>query len=159
MSSKRRGFKYWFSVWWPVTAGIALIALESTEFMGSDHTRGPLRWLFQAIFGPIGDARWDDIHHLIRKSGHFLGYGGLGLAWLRALWMSLPPYRLFLASGLALAGTALVASWDEWHQTSLPNRTGSPWDVLLDCCGALSMLLATFIYLRLRRPLLLHDRD
>jgi VanZ family protein len=73
--------------------------------------------------------------------------------------MSVPRYRFFFAAELALAGTALVASWDEWHQTSLPNRTGSPWDVLLDCSGALFMLWASFMYLRLRRPSLLHDRN
>jgi len=159
MSNSRRGLRFWIGAWWPVAAGIAVIALESTKYLGADQTSHPLRVLFEALFGPVGDPRWETIHHYIRKSGHFLGYGGLGLAWLRALWMSLPPYRFFLASGLALAGTALVASWDEWHQTLLPNRTGSPWDVLLDCCGALVMLSAAFMYLRLRRPSLLHDRN
>jgi VanZ family protein len=159
MSNSRRGLKFWIGAWWPVAAGIAIIAVESTKYLGADRTSHPLRVLFEALFGPVGDVRWETIHHYIRKSGHFLGYGGLGLAWLRAVWMSLPPYRFFLASGLALAGTALVASWDEWHQTLLPNRTGSPWDVLLDCCGASVMLSAAFMYLRLRRPSLLHDRN
>jgi VanZ family protein len=159
MSNSRRGLRFWIGAWWPVAAGIAIIAVESTKYLGADRTSHPLRVLFEALFGPVADPRWETIHHYIRKSGHFLGYGGLGLAWLRALWMSLPGYRFFLASGLALAGTALVASWDEWHQTFLPNRTGSPWDVLLDCCGALVMLSAAFMYLRLRRPSLLHDRN
>jgi VanZ family protein len=159
MSNIRRGLRFWIGAWWPVAAGIAIIAVESTKYLGADRTSHPLRVLFEALFGPVADPRWETIHHYIRKSGHFLGYGGLGLAWLRALWMSLPGYRFFLASGLALAGTALVASWDEWHQTFLPNRTGSPWDVLLDCCGALVMLSAAFMYLRLRRPSLLHDRN
>ncbi|MGO9794571.1 MAG: VanZ family protein [Terracidiphilus sp.] len=142
-----------------MAAGIAIIVMESTKYFGADQTSHPLRVLFEALFGPISDPRWETIHHYIRKSGHFLGYGGLGLAWLRALWMSLPRSRFFMAAELALAGTALVASWDEWHQTFLPNRTGSPWDVLLDCCGALFMLSAAFMYLRLRRPNLLHDRN
>jgi VanZ family protein len=38
-----------------------------------------------------------------------------------------------------------VASLDEWHQSFLPNRTSSPWDVLLDCSGALAMLLIAYI--------------
>jgi VanZ family protein len=37
---------------------------------------------------------------------------------------------------LALAGTALVASSDELHQTFLPNRTGSVRDVMIDGAGA-----------------------
>ena len=60
--------------------------------------------------------------------------------------MSLPGSRFLVDSLLGLAGTALVASWDEWHQTFLPNRTGSPWDVLLDCCGALAMQLIVYVF-------------
>ncbi|MGA3080563.1 MAG: VanZ family protein, partial [Terracidiphilus sp.] len=139
--------------WLPVAVSIGIIALESTKYFGADHTDGPLRWLWEAIFGPIGNARWNVIHHLIRKSGHFVGYGLVGLAWLRAWWMTLPRSRFFEDAFLALLGTALVASADEWHQTFLPNRTGTPWDVLLDCCGAITVLLAVCLYLRLFRPM------
>ena len=115
-----RGPRFWVSAWWPVAAGIAIIALESTKYFGADRTSHPLRVLFEAIFGPIADPRWATIHHYIRKSGHFLGYGTLGLTWLRAWWMSLPRYRFLFDAELALAATALVASLDEWHQTFLP---------------------------------------
>ena len=155
MSSKRRGFWFWFSAWLPVAVGIAVITVESTPAFGSDRTSGPLRWLVQLFIGTIGDAAWDLLHYLIRKSGHFLGYGALGLVWLRAWRMTLPDARFLSRAGLALLGTALVASWDEWHQTFLPNRTGSPWDVLLDCCGALVMLLIVYVFLRVYRPRLL----
>jgi VanZ family protein len=137
--------------------GIAVIAVESTKYFGADRTSHPLRVLFQALFGPVGDARWQVIHHYIRKSGHFLGYGGLGLIWLRAWRMSLPRLQLLPGAVLALASTALVAGWDEWHQTFLPNRTGTPWDVLLDCCGALFMQWIAYLYLRSRRRGLLDD--
>ena len=152
MMSDHRGLRYWLSAWIPVVLGIAVIALESTEFMGADHTSGPLRWLFQAIFGPISSARWEIAHGLIRKSGHFLGYGAIGLAWLRAWWMTLPHSRFLQDAVLALLGTALMASADEYHQNFLPNRTGSPWDVLLDCCGAIVLQLAVYFFMRLFRP-------
>jgi VanZ family protein len=74
------------------------------------------------------------------------------LAWLRAWWMTLPRSSFLPDAFLALLGTALVASCDEWHQSFLPNRTGSPWDVLLDCCGAIALQLAVYIYMRLMRP-------
>ncbi len=157
MSSSRRGLSFWASAWWPVVVGIAVIAVESTKYFGADRTSHPLRVLFQALFGPVGDARWQVIHHYIRKSGHFLGYGGLGLIWLRAWRMSLPRLQLLPGAVLALASTALVAGWDEWHQTFLPNRTGTPWDVLLDCCGALFMQWIAYLYLRSRRRGLLDD--
>jgi VanZ family protein len=152
MSSRRRGLKYWISAWLPVAVGIGVILLESTEFMGSDQTSRPLRLLFEGIFGPVADARWELLHHFIRKSGHFLGYGFIGLAWLRAWWMTLPNSRFIHDALLALLGTALVASADEFHQTVLPNRTGTPWDVLLDCCGAITLQVVVYIFMRIFRP-------
>jgi VanZ family protein len=132
--------------------GICIIAIESTPEFGADHTSGPLRWLYQAIFGPVSDARWALIHLLVRKSGHFIGYGLLGLAWLRAWWMTLPRSMFLVDAVLALLGTAMTASADEFHQSFLPNRTGSPWDVLLDCGGALAMQLLVYVLMRMLRP-------
>jgi len=143
---------YWIGAWLPVLIGIGVIALESTPWFGADHTSRPLRMLFQAIFGSVSDARWDVIHHYIRKTGHFTGYGFIGLAWLRAWWMTLPRARFFSDAGLALLGTGLLATWDEWHQSLLPNRTSSPFDVLIDCTGAICLCLVTYIFVRLFRP-------
>ena len=148
MSNKPRGVGFWISAWWPVAVGIAVIAMESTMYFGADHTSGPLRWLFQALFGPVSDARWDIIHHYARKSGHFVGYGALGVLWLRAWRMSLPSTSFLVDSLLGVAGTALVATFDEWHQTFLPNRTGTAWDVLLDSIGASVMIGCVYLYLR-----------
>ena len=152
MSNSQRGLGYWLRVWLPVAVGVAVIALESTEFMGADHTSGPLRWLWQSLFGAISDDSWEDVHHLIRKSGHFVGYGFIGLAWLRAWWMTMPQSRFFTDTFLGLLGTAMVASCDELHQSYLPNRTGTPWDVLLDSFGALTLQLAVYVYMRTLRP-------
>ena len=69
MSSSRRGLGFWVSAWWPVAVGVAVIAVESTKYFGADRTSHPLRVLFEALFGPVGDARWQLIHHYIRKSG------------------------------------------------------------------------------------------
>ena len=131
---------------------MGIIMLESTRAFGADHTSYPLRWLWEAIFGAISNARWEIIHFLIRKSGHFLGYGFIGVAWLRAWWMTLPHSHFLEDAFLALMGTALVASLDELHQSYLPNRQGSPWDVLLDCCGAIALQLVVYAWLRLFRP-------
>jgi VanZ family protein len=140
------------SAWFPVAIGIGVIALESTELLGSKHTSGPLRWLWEALFGPVANAHWEVIHHLVRKCGHFFGYGFIGVAWLRAWWMTLPRSHFLPDAALALLGTSLVASLDEWHQSYLPNRTGSVWDVLLDCSGAIALQLVVYIYLRMRQP-------
>ena len=155
----RRSLTLWLSAWLPVAVGIIVIAFESTELMGSENTSHPLRWLFEHLFGPVSPARWDLIHHLIRKSGHFVGYGLVGLTWLRAWWMSLPHSRFLHDAFLALLGTALVASADEWHQTFLPDRTGSLWDVLLDCSGAIVLQLVVYLFMRIFRPKRLAHTD
>jgi len=152
MSSNRSDLKFWLSAWLPVAVGMGVIALESTKFFGADHTSGPLRWLYQAIFGPVANAHWAVIHHFIRKAGHFFGYGAIGLAWLRAWWMSLPRSGFLEDAFLALLGTSLVASLDELHQSYLPNRTGSPLDVLLDCCGAITLQLAVYLFMCQMKP-------
>jgi VanZ family protein len=140
------------SAWVPVFLAIVVIAIESTEFLGADHTSGPLRQLYESLFGHVSDFRWEIIHHYIRKSGHFTGYGLMGLAWLRAWWMTLPRSHFLPDSALAVLGTALVASCDEWHQTFLPNRTGTPWDVLLDCTGAITLQLIVYVFMRTFKP-------
>ena len=118
------------------------MALESTPAFGSDRTSGPLRWLVQLVFGQLNDPTWEIVHHLIRKTGHFVGYGVLGWVWLRAWRMTFPGARFLSHAGLALLGTALVASWDEWHQY-LPAQ---PHRLSMGCAAGL---------LRRRR----HDRN
>lgn len=130
---------------------MCVIAIESTPDLGADHTSRPLRWIWEHIFGHVSNARWALLHHDIRKTGHFLGYGTMGLLWLRAWWMTLPKAAFLLDAALALLGTAAVASLDEYHQSLLPNRTGIPSDVLLDCSGAVVLLLLYF-FLRAFRP-------
>jgi len=152
MSNEGRTTKFWISVWWPVALSAAVVAMSSSAAFGSNYTSGPLRWLWQSLFGPVPVARWDVIHFYIRKSGHFTGYGLIGLAWLRAWWMTLPHSWFLQDAVLAVLGSAVMASCDEYHQTFLPNRTGSPRDVLLDCCGALTMLLLVYIFMRIFRP-------
>jgi VanZ family protein len=151
-SRPRRGLAWWIYVWGPVVLAIAVICIESTEMMGADRTSGPLRAIYQFFFGHVPGRRWEMIHNYIRKSGHFIGYGLVGLSWLRAWWFTIPQSRFLQDSLLAMAGTALVAAADEYHQSFLPNRTSSAWDVLLDCCGALTMQLIVYTFMRLVRP-------
>jgi VanZ family protein len=150
MSNSVRGARYWIGVWWPVAFTTVVIALESTQWFGSDNTNGPLRSLYQALFGHVGDARWEVIHHYIRKCGHLIGYGLVGLSWLRAWRKTLPNHSSRNHAVLAMIATALVASADEFHQSFLPNRTSSPWDVLIDCSGALAMMLLAYAVTSMR---------
>ena len=62
-----------------------------------------------------------------RKIVHMSEYGLLFLLWLRAL-----GWRAPLA---AAAITVAYAATDEWHQTAVAGRHGSPVDVLIDATG------------------------
>jgi VanZ family protein len=137
------------STWWPVVLMLAVIARESTSMFSSDRTSPIFRAIYQALAGPVSDAQWPSILHIIRKSGHFLGYGTLGLTWLRA-WMRMWVTWLIHRSAavfrgycvlMAMSCTAFVASLDELHQSFLPDRTGVPSDVVLDCTGAAALML------------------
>jgi VanZ family protein len=150
-----------FVHWIPALIGIAIILVESTAMMSAENTSRWLLPLWIRLFGPITPERWAIVHHLIRKSGHFAGYGLVSLgffnAWrvtLERRWPAWPPdswLRLRNAAALALLCTLLLASWDEWHQSFLPGRTSSARDVLLDFCGALAAHLVVLMMVRLRR--------
>lgn len=132
--------------------GVAVIATESTAYFGADRTSIPLRWLYEHLVGPVSSRDWGEIHHYIRKTGHFTGYGLIGVAWLHAWWMTFTRWSFFHCSWMAIAFTALIAASDEMHQSFLPNRTGMFSDVLLDCCGALVLQIFAWLMLRLFQP-------
>jgi VanZ family protein len=134
-----------FLAWLPALIGVLCIACESTEVFSAVNTSGPLRLLWQSIFGAVSNAHWEELHHIIRKTGHFLGYGTLSLlfyhAWRRTA--EILHRRTFRIENViyALACTLVIASSDEFHQTFLPHRTGRPQDVLLDMIGACTLQL------------------
>jgi VanZ family protein len=134
---------------------VLVIATESTAYFGSDHTSGPLRRLCEWLLGRrIHQAAWEQVHFLIRKCGHFTGYGILSAAWFRAFWITLREGAGSFGvrgtvHGLAMAGTLLVASADEFHQGFLPNRTSSFRDVMIDCAGGLVAQLLIWCIMRL----------
>jgi VanZ family protein len=69
-----------------------------------------------------------------RKTVHFTFYGTVG-------WTALQAARAVGAEDHEAVRTALlvafaIASFDELRQSGYANRSGSPWDVLLDLTGA-----------------------
>jgi len=138
-------------VWIAATLWMGLIALESTKYFGALQTSRILFPIFHFLFG----ITWEQFrpwHFIIRKTGHFVGYFMLSLSQFRA-WkatLRLPQATAWTArwAGIAFLVSVVVASLDEWHQTYLPNRTGSVRDVVLDSTGVLAAQIMIFLYWR-----------
>src|SRR6266702_553230 len=158
-SFAERGWRWWFRVWAPVVIAIAVICVESTGTFSAENTSSWLRPIAERLFGAMQDSTWDSFHHVLRKTGHFVGYGTVGFTFLRA-WlhtlgqrgrMSLLSWRLE-SSVLAIFSTAIIASGDEFHQSFLASRTGTPVDVLLDTTGACTLCFLVWLICWSRQP-------
>jgi VanZ family protein len=140
-----------------VAAGLwlALIAVESTGQLSAQHTSSWLGMLFHSIFGPVPRATILFWNHILRKTGHVFGYGMLSFLLFRAWRTTLHPAPLlawtFPWARAAFLATVLVATLDEWHQTTIPSRTGSFDDALLDTSAAVAVQL--WLWYRLRNQM------
>ena len=136
-----------FLYWLPALAWTALIFLFSTAQFSTEQTGHLLRPLLEWLFGPIPQQGFEFLHFLVRKATHLAVYAALSALWFRARrgprsgWQ--PGWAL-----LALLVSMLVALGDEFHQSFIPARTGTPWDVLLDSFGALAAQAAVARFAR-----------
>ena len=140
--------------WWPATVWIGLITFESTDYLSAQNTSSILYNLLTRLFGEINLYDFLYWHHYLRKAGHVFGYAMLGLLLLRGFWMTLANRRQWIRflPVFAWLGTALVATMDEWHQSYIPSRTGTPWDVALDSAAGLAALALAYVALRRKVP-------
>jgi VanZ family protein len=164
----------------PVIVMIGLIAIESSDLFSAAHTGGWIKALLRALGVPF--ANLDRVNHLIRKTGHCLGFGMLSFLIFRAFrgtyrffaqgyegWVSsrVAPngggnvfpmlWQPYWASG-AMLGTLFVAALDEMHQMTLPSRTGTWWDVLLDTSAACVVQIMIYAADRAKAERILRSR-
>ncbi len=136
--------------WIAALLWMVLIAIESTDWLSSEHTSRFLYPLLHFLIG-LNLARFEVWHHYIRKCGHFVGYFTLSFflfrAWRATLRLPWAPRWALRWAAIAFSMSALVASLDEWHQTFIPSRTGAIRDVVLDSCAALTAQVLIFLYL------------
>ena len=149
-TSSQRGLIL-LSAWLPAIFCMAMIGVSSSDNFSSDHTSHFLRPLLQSIFGAFNDVVWARLLYGIRKIGHFFAYGFVSLIFFRAARMTFRIRRnrsavtaTLRAASVALVMTLMLCGLDEFHQSFLPERTGSPFDVLLDMCGAITCHLIVF---------------
>ncbi len=150
LSNRRRVL---LSAWIPAGICVVLIAISSSDTFSSENTSSVFRPYFQDLFGPIATRVWAKLLYDIRKLGHFFAYGFVSVVFFRAWRMTFRLSRAYSAvtaslraAAVALLSTLVLCSSDEFHQSFLPKRTGSPFDVLLDMCGAITCLLILFTF-------------
>jgi VanZ family protein len=137
--------------WIAAILWLIVIAIESSSYLSSHNTSRILYPLLHFLFG-MNHARFEHWHFYIRKGGHVFGYGLLSFLFFRAWRETLPAANnakwTLRWSAIAVLGTALVASLDEWHQSFIPSRTGTPRDVLLDTCAGIGVQILVFLWTR-----------
>ena len=113
-----------------------VIFTASTDLMSAEHTSrfiGPfLRWLVPEISAATILA----VQLFARKLAHITEYAILAALLLRAL-RPAPEMAMTRAAGTAFIVAAGCAALDEFHQSFVVSRTGSPVDVLIDVGGVL----------------------
>ena len=99
--------------------------------------------LLHFLFPSAPEATIAAYHGYIRKLAHFAVYFVLGVLAMRSF-----QHRGRLPGVLiAIVIVATVAALDETNQSFEPTRTGSAWDVLLDCLGgAVGAAVATIFF-------------
>ena len=123
---------------------MAVIFGMSTKAGAPNNTSriiGPIvRWLVP----DISDEALGRIVFGVRKTSHVTEYAVLALLCWRARRQPargvVRPWR-WPDAAFAFAVAVVFAASDEWHQSFVPKRQGSGWDVLLDSCGAVLGLL------------------
>ncbi len=135
--------------WIAAILWLILIAIESTAMLSADNTSRILYPLLHFLFS-MDWERFEIWHFYIRKTGHVVGYGILSVLLFRAWRATLPAMSDVKWTPrwatIAILGTALVASLDEWHQSFIPSRTGRWQDVVLDTCAGIAAQTIVFLW-------------
>jgi VanZ family protein len=134
--------------WVAAILWLIVIAIESTSYLSAHNTSRFLYPILHYLFG-LDWERFEIWHFYIRKGGHVFGYGLLSILLFRAWRETLPTtsgakWSLRWAN-IAVLGTAVVASLDEWHQSFIPSRTGRWQDVVLDTCAGIGAQILVFL--------------
>jgi VanZ family protein len=137
--------------WIAAILWLIVIAIESSALLSAHNTGRILYPVLHFLFG-LDRERFAVWHFYLRKSGHVIGYGTLSILLFRAWRATLPapnhPRWTMRWANIAILGTSLVASLDEWHQSFIPSRTGTVRDVVLDTCAGIAAQVLVLLWIR-----------
>ena len=138
---------------WALAIGWNLaVLLASFGGLSSVHTGSIIVAILHVVAPSLDASTVGTIHFAIRKLAHLTEYGVLGALYAHA--QRPPGQAVFLLrwSAVAVSICAATAILDEWHQSFVPSRTGSPRDVALDIFGAIVFQLVWAVLRWRSRP-------
>jgi len=105
---------------------MAVIFLASADADSGDRSGGILRFLLTLTGLDLEPESFAHLQWVARKGAHMTAYAILyGLSW-----------RASGERSRSLGICLVYAISDEWHQSFVSGRVGTPWDVLIDMLGA-----------------------
>lgn len=132
--------------WVPLVVWAAVIFATSCTHITRDTLVSSMEHMLPEPLGSHFSRFWDHSWFFFVKGYHVAEYTLLTLVcWWVLQIRTTPSYRP-LAWSMALS--FVYAASDEWHQTFVPKRGGTPRDVLIDLCGIL--IAGSFIILQTR---------
>lgn len=136
-ASAQPGARGWIARWWPALLWAALISSFSTGTFTDEKTGAVIIPILHWLLPKASHHTLLLLHHIIRKTAHFVEYFIFSLLILRAIRAGRRDTRLrwALAAIVIVAG---YASLDEFHQSFVPGRTPAISDVLLDTTGGMA---------------------
>ena len=141
--------KYWF----PVLVWMGVIFSASSDRMSLEHSSRIIGPIVRYLFPHLSNEAVRATVFTVRKFAHLTEYAILAvLLWQtqdKPIRGALRPWKPSTA-WFALSIATLYAVTDEFHQTFVPTRQGSVWDVLLDSAGAATGLFFVWCWKRWR---------
>ena len=139
----------WLTHYAPLVVWIFVILGLGSSVGSMNETSRFIRPLLEFLFPETSAETLAYLHGYVRKFAHFAEYALLALLAFRV-------FRTFFAHILntclyAFLLTAAIAVMDEYQQSFNPLRTSSPYDVLIDLAGSVTMLTIVYFAARQRR--------
>jgi VanZ family protein len=125
----------------PLVAWLVFISYASSASFSAGNTSRIIGPLILWLFPETSPETLATIHLITRKVAHFTEYAILGFLAARAFRTSPNPAisrHWFLISAALVIVYALI---DEYHQSFVPNRTGTIYDSFIDMAGGLAVLI------------------